>query len=219
MFRRTQLFLLTAFLAPVAAQASALDVSSGPPPPPAFFDFFRLGVEHIVTGYDHLFFLLGLLLVCVRWQSLLIIITCFTVGHSLTLALATLDVVRLPTRLTEPLIATTILFVGLENIWRRGAEPKGRWAVTALFGLVHGFGFASVLRDLGVGSNGMGIAMPLFGFNLGVELGQIAFAAVVLPLLWWLRKEPAFARRVVPVLSSFVALAGLYWLIERTLLV
>jgi hypothetical protein len=105
----------------------------------------------------------------------------------------------------------------VENVWRRGEEPRGRWALTFGFGLIHGFGFASVLRDLGVGGGAQGIAMPLFTFNLGVELGQIAIAAVVLPLVWQLRKHEGFRRRGVPALSALVALAGLYWLLERTL--
>lgn len=188
-------------------------------PAASFPDFVQLGLRHIFTGYDHLFFLFGLLLVCSRWRQLMVIVTCFTVGHSLTLALATLNVVNLPPRLTEPLIALTILFVGAENIWRRGTEPRGRWALTLLFGLVHGFGFANVLRELGVGADGRGIAGPLLGFNLGVELGQLVFAAVVLPVFWWARAKPVFTRRWVPGLSGIIALAGLYWLIERTLLV
>ena len=184
---------------------------------PSFGAFVRLGIEHIFTGYDHLFFLLGLLLVCTRWPSLLAIITCFTIGHSLTLALATLGYVNLPARLTEPTIAATIFFVGAQNCWRRGEEPEGRWLLTLVFGLAHGFGFANVLRELGVGAHGHSIALPLLGFNLGVEIGQLALAAVALPLLWWLHKKPVFNRRWVPALSAVVALAGLYWFVERTL--
>lgn len=180
--------------------------------------FVKLGVEHIWTGYDHLLFLFGLLVVCTRFKSIVGIISCFTLAHSITLALATLDVVNLPSRYTEPLIAASIVFVGVENLWRRGAQPPGRWALTFLFGLIHGFGFASVLRELGVGQNGGGILMPLLTFNLGVELGQIAIAAIVLPLIWQLRKNETFVRRGVPVLSAAVALAGLYWLLERTVL-
>jgi hydrogenase/urease accessory protein HupE len=183
----------------------------------SFSDFLKLGLVHIFTGYDHLFFLFGLLLVCRRWAEVVAIITAFTVGHTLTLALATLNIINLSPRLTEPAIALTILLVGAENCWRRGRPPKARWIVTLFFGLIHGFGFANVLRDLGIGVGGGTIALPLFGFNLGVEIGQILFAAVVLPLVWWLRDKPAFEQRWVPGLSAMVALAGLYWLIERTL--
>ena len=181
----------------------------------SFSDFVTLGLEHIFTGYDHLFFLFGLLLVCSTWRELITIISCFTVGHSLTLALATLNLVHLTPRLTEPLIALTIVIVGAENYWRRSAPPKRRWLLTLLFGLVHGFGFATVLRELGVGTNSQDLVQPLLGFNCGVEIGQLIFAALVLPLFWWLRTKPVFARRWVPALSAAVALAGLYWMIER----
>lgn len=201
--------------APIGAgQATPADAA----PSPSFWGFLKLGVEHIWTGYDHLLFLFGLLVVCRTFRSIVGIITCFTIAHSLTLALATLNVVNLPSRIVEPLIAASIVFVGVENLVRRGAEPKGRWALTFFFGLIHGFGFASVLRELGVGQAGRGLAMPLFTFNFGVELGQIAIAAVVLPIVWQLRKNETFLRRGVPALSAIVALAGLYWLLERTIL-
>lgn len=185
---------------------------------PTFWAFIKLGVEHIWTGYDHLLFLFALLVVCRSFRSIVGIVSCFTLAHSLTLALATLNVVNLPSRLVEAAIAASIVFVGVENLWRRGEEPRGRWALTFAFGLIHGFGFASVLRDLGVGSGAQGVAMPLFTFNLGVELGQIAVAAVVLPVVWQLRKRESFLRRGVPALSALVALAGLYWLLQRTIL-
>jgi hydrogenase/urease accessory protein HupE len=180
------------------------------------WEFIKLGVEHIWLGYDHLLFLFALLLVCRSFRSIVTIITCFTVAHSLTLALATLDLVSLPSRLVEAAIAASIVFVGAENLIRRGDEPRGRWALTFAFGLIHGFGFASVLRDLGVGGRGQGIGLPLFTFNLGVEVGQIVIASIVLPIVWQLRKRTWFVRRGVPVLSALVALAGLYWLLERT---
>jgi len=185
--------------------------------PPNFWEFLKLGIAHIWTGYDHLLFLFGLLVVCRSFRSIVGIISCFTVAHSITLALATLNIVNLPSRVVEPMIAASICFVGVENLVRRGAEPKGRWALTFGFGLIHGFGFASVLRELGVGSNGHGLALPLFTFNLGVEIGQITIAAIVLPIGWQLRKNPTFIRRGVPILSTIVAAAGLYWFLERTL--
>lgn len=186
--------------------------------PPTFWGFIWLGVEHIWLGYDHLLFLFALLLVCRSFRSIVGIVSCFTLAHSLTLALATFELLRLPSRLVEAAIAASIVYVGVENLLRRGAEPRGRWALTFAFGLVHGFGFASVLRDLGVGRSGQGIAMPLFSFNLGVELGQVVVAAVVLPLLWQMRKNDVFVRRGVPVLSAIIALAGAYWLLQRTVL-
>jgi hydrogenase/urease accessory protein HupE len=195
-----------------AAGASAPEVRT-----PSFWGFLRLGIAHIWTGYDHLLFLFGLLVVCRSFRSIVAIISCFTVAHSITLALATLNIVNIPSRIVEPMIAASIFYVGIENLVRRGAEPKGRWALTFAFGLIHGFGFASVLRELGVGSNGHGLAMPLFTFNLGVEIGQVTIAAIVLPIVWQLRKNPAFLRRGVPILSGLVAAAGLYWFLERTI--
>ena len=190
--------------------------TTAPGAPPTFFGFVKLGIGHIWTGYDHLLFLFALLVVCGSFRSIVAIVSCFTVAHSLTLALATLNVVNLPSRITEPAIAASVVFVGVENLLRRGVEPRGRWALTFAFGLIHGFGFASVLRDLGVGGRGQGIAMPLFTFNLGVEIGQVAVAAVVLPVVWRLRKNETFARRGPIVFSAMVAAAGLYWLLERT---
>jgi hydrogenase/urease accessory protein HupE len=203
---------------PVLDIPSAADAPvSGEEARPTFWGFLRLGIAHIWTGYDHLLFLFGLLVVCRSFRSIVGIISCFTVAHSITLALATLNIVNLPSRIVEPMIAASIFYVGIENLLRKGAEPKGRWALTFAFGLIHGFGFASVLRELGVGSNGHGLAMPLFTFNLGVEIGQVSIAAIVLPIVWQLRKNPVFVRRGVPVLSGFVAAAGLYWFLERTL--
>lgn len=196
--------------------------ASPPVPPPSdwkiAWGFFQQGVLHLWTGYDHILFLLALLVVCARFRDCVGIITSFTVAHSLTLALSALDVFSLPSRIVEPVIAASIVYVGVENLLRRGAEPRGRWALTFAFGLVHGFGFAGVLRELGLGAGGQGIALPLLTFNLGVEAGQIAIAAVVLPLLWRLRKNERFVARGVPAISALVALAGLWWLISRTLL-
>lgn len=209
---RTDDASLTLDLAPPSGDSTA------PAPPPAFWAFLALGVEHIWTGYDHLLFLFGLLVVCRSFRSIAAIISCFTLAHSITLALATVGAVVLPGRFVEPAIAASIAFVGIENLVRRGAEPQARWALTFGFGLIHGFGFASALGDLGVGRDGHGIAVPLLTFNLGVELGQIAVAAAVLPLVWQLRKSDRFLRRGVPALSLLVALAGAYWLLARTLL-
>jgi hydrogenase/urease accessory protein HupE len=202
-------------LADAPATTASPDATPVERQPPTFWGFLRLGIAHIWTGYDHLLFLFGLLVVCRSFRSIVGIISCFTVAHSITLALATLNIVNLPSRVVEPMIAVSIFYVGVENLLRKGAEPRGRWALTFAFGLIHGFGFASVLRELGIGSNGHGIAMPLFTFNLGVELGQVSIAAIVLPIVWQLRKNPTFVRRGVPILSGIVALAGLYWFLER----
>jgi hydrogenase/urease accessory protein HupE len=180
----------------------------------SFFAFLKLGIEHILTGYDHLLFLFGLMVVCRDLRSIFTVVTCFTIAHSITLALATLDIVRLPGRIVEPMIAASIAYVGIENLIR-GEAPRWRGLITFSFGLVHGLGFADALREFGIGAGGFGIVLPLVGFNVGVEVGQLSVAGVVLPILWQLRKNPPFVRQWVPVCSVFVALAGSYWMVER----
>ena len=204
-------------LTPEAASCE-FDLSSPPSADPPRFSSFRgflwLGVEHIGTGYDHLLFLLALLLVCRDFKSAVQIITSFTLAHSMTLAAATFNVVQMSSDLVEPLIAASIVYVGLENLVRPGG-PKGRWKLTFVFGLVHGFGFAGVLRDLGIGAGKTGVGVPLVSFNLGVELGQLAVASVLLPLIWRLCRRPAFVKRGVPLGSALVAVAGGYWFVQR----
>jgi hydrogenase/urease accessory protein HupE len=184
----------------------------------AFYSFARflvLGVEHILTGYDHLVFLIGLLIAGASLTEAAKIITSFTLAHSLTLALSTLDVVNLSPAIVEPLIAASIVYVGIENILRR--DVKRRWLLTFAFGLAHGFGFASALKELEIARNASRAAVPLLSFNIGVELGQIAIAAAMLPLIWKLKERPVFIKRYAPACSLLIALAGVYWLVERTL--
>ena len=181
-----------------------------------FKDFLLLGIEHILTGYDHLLFLFALLMVTRNFWSAVGIITFFTIAHSITLGLAGLNVVNLPSSVVEPLIAATIVYVRLENLISKA--PKGRRFLTFSFGLIHGFGFASVLQEMGISSIETGILVPLFSFNLGVEVGQIVVTSLVLPLIWWLHKKPVIEKYFVPICSILVSFAGLFWLIERTLL-
>ena len=183
----------------------------------SFIDFLLLGIRHILTGYDHLLFLFGLLVMCRRGRTAALLITCFTAAHSLTLALSTFGVVHLQSRFVEAAIAASILYVGVENLVRRERQIRGRALVTFAFGLVHGLGFASVLREMGVANSGLAAVIPLVAFNSGVELGQLSVAALILPLIWLLRKRDLFVRIGVPVCSMAVALAGGYWLFERTL--
>ena len=173
--------------------------------------FFRLGVEHILTGYDHLLFLVALLLRGGRLVSVLKIITAFTVAHSITLALAVLGLVTIPDRIVEPVIAASIVWVALENLLLRTA-PSQRWLVSFLFGLVHGFGFASAIDTLALPR--ARLALALLGFNLGVEAGQALVVALLLPLLLWMRRsmwEPWMVR----VASLAVVLVGTAWLVQR----
>ena len=178
--------------------------------------FVVLGMEHILTGYDHLAFLLALLLAGDSLRRNVKIITSFTVAHSLTLALATLGLVNISPAVVEPVIAASVVFVGVENLF--GRRLAARWLVTFSFGLVHGLGFASALQELGIGGLGVRAVLPLISFNVGVELAQIAIAALVLPLVWKLKERPAFTLRHVPALSLLITLAGVYWFLARTLL-
>ena len=180
----------------------------------SFTNFLTLGVKHILTGYDHLLFLLGLLVVARGFFSSLSIITSFTIAHSITLAAATFNLAHIPSRIVEPLIAASIVYVGIENLLRSDV-PKARQLVTFGFGLIHGFGFASVLREMGIGAGTDGIALPLLSFNVGVELGQIMVAAVALPIIWKLRAKPVFIARWAPVCSAAVVLIGSFWFAER----
>jgi hydrogenase/urease accessory protein HupE len=180
----------------------------------SFADFLALGVKHILTGYDHLLFLVGLLVVARGFASSLKIITGFTIAHSFTLALATFGLVQIPSRIVEPLIAASIIYVGVDNLFR-GDNPKARQLLTSGFGFIHGFGFASALREMGIGSRMGGIVLPLFSFNVGVELGQIMVAAAALPVIWRLRESPMFIARWVPACSAMVVLLGSFWFVER----
>jgi hydrogenase/urease accessory protein HupE len=177
--------------------------------------FILLGIEHIVTGYDHLVFLFGLLVVGGSFRAVVKIVTAFTVAHSITLALATFNVLNIPSRIIEPLIAASIVYVGIENIFRKDLDR--RWLLAFAFGLVHGCGFASVLREMGIGGSAGGVATPLFGFNAGVEVGQLAIASLVLPIIWQMKKRPNYQPVYVPVLSVIIALAGGVWLVQRLL--
>ena len=177
--------------------------------------FFRLGVEHILTGYDHLLFLLALLLRGGRLLSLLKIITAFTIAHSVTLGLAVLGVVTIPGRIVEPAIAASIVLVALENLLRRDA-PSQRWVVSFFFGLVHGFGFASAIEPLALPP--ARLALALLGFNLGVEAGQAFVVILLLPVLLWMRGK-SWEPRAVRAASLGVAAFGFAWLVERLFLV
>lgn len=176
--------------------------------------FFLLGVEHILSGYDHLLFLLGLLLRGGGWFSLAKIITAFTLAHSVTLALAVLNVVVLPDRLVEAVIALSIAFVAAENLFLSPVVSR-RWLVSFCFGLVHGFGFSSALRELGLPSHGL--LLSLFGFNAGVEAGQALVVAVVLPLLVVLRRA-RWEKRMVWSSSLAILLVGLVLFVQRVFL-
>jgi HupE / UreJ protein len=174
-----------------------------------FRRFVWLGVEHIFTGYDHLAFLLGLLVATATLGSLVKIITSFTIAHSITLALATFNVVMLPTRLTESLIALSIGYVAAENLLDFRAMK--RYYITFIFGLVHGFGFSSVLREMDLPRQSL--ALSLFSFNAGVEIGQVTFVLLIFPLVQDLVSSGW--RRLKPAVSTGIACLAAYWFVQR----
>ena len=167
--------------------------------------FLKMGIEHILGGYDHLVFLFGLILLGGRWRSLLGTVTAFTVAHSITLAVAALDVWTPGSAFVEPAIGLTIAYVGIENLFLR--QPAGRWKIAFVLGLVHGFGFAGALAEAGIARQHVVPALLLF--NVGVEVGQVLVLAVALPLVLRARRSEWVVHRGVPALSVGVALTGL----------
>lgn len=207
--------LLLAGPAWAAGDVPPATVPGATAPAATFAAFVELGIEHILFGFDHLCFLAGLLIVARSVRGLVIIVTSFTVAHSVTLALAAFNLVVVAPRPVEVLIAASIVWVGVENLLRRG-EPTGRWMQALVFGLVHGFGFAGVLKEVIARDPALPMVRSLLGFNVGVESGQLALIALVAPLLGWLRRKPRFERWGERSVSLLVAVAGVYWLLERT---
>jgi HupE / UreJ protein len=176
--------------------------------------YFGIGAEHILLGFDHVLFIVALILPGGSLLSLVGMVTAFTVAHSITLALSVLGIVSLPSQIVEPVIALSIAYVAFENLALQSA-PSRRWAVSFLFGLVHGFGFAGALSEVGLPTSGLIAA--LVGFNLGVEAGQMLIVAVLLPLLLWLQRftwEP----RLAQLSSMAIMVVGLALLAERALM-
>jgi hypothetical protein len=235
---------------PVAATASAAAADAPAPvaqpeadtaaaedaPPWSFPGFVREGVHHILIGYDHILFLLSLLLPAVwtrsavtdprtgvtrtRWlparnlrlalTNVLKVVTAFTVAHSITLALSVLDIVNPPSRWVESIIAASVVLAALNNIWPVISEA--RWKLTFVFGLVHGFGFASALKDAGLAKGAL--VGPLVGFNVGVEIGQLCIVALVLPVAWSLRGTRTYRGAFAGGSLAIAGVAGL-WLVQR----
>ena len=186
--------------------------------------FIQLGTRHILEGADHILFVIGLLLVPASWARLAGLVTSFTAAHSITLSLSAFDVLALPPSVTEPLIALTVVAIGVENIvhtrWRLGdtaqlaqlrAAGSYRWLATFGLGLIHGVGLSYVLTEMGFADDRLG---ALVYFNAGVELGQLVIIAVCLPIVMWLFRR-AYGLRVATVMSGAVALFGSYWFVER----
>src|SRR5262245_16848604 len=177
------------------------------------WSFLKLGNHHILSGYDHLLFLAGLFLAACTVKELVVLLSAFTLAHSISLVLVVVGGLRLPGSIVEPLIAASIAWVGVENLVRE--RQGGRWLVVFGFGLIHGFGFADALMDLGFGSTAFDVAVALFSFNAGVESGQLVAAAAVLPIVWSIRSKPVWQARLMPLCSLLIAIAGMYWFVGR----
>lgn len=196
-------------------------------PASQFLSYGREGVWHIWIGFDHILFLVSLLLPAVlvwrrpRWEpaksfrsafwEVAKVVTAFTVAHSITLSLATLGWVSLPSRWVESAIAASVVLAALNNL--RPLVEGRRWLVAFCFGLIHGFGFASVLQDLGLPPDAL--LLSLVGFNLGVEVGQLAIVAVLLPIAFVLRRQWVYKRLILVGGSLLIALLAAAWFIER----
>jgi hypothetical protein len=178
-----------------------------------FVAFVGQGSIHIFGGLDHVLFVFCLVVAVRSWKRLAMVLTSFTIAHSITLILGALDLVFVSPRLVEPLIAASIIYVAIENMVRK--EPKARVGVTFGFGLIHGLGFSSVLQELGLPTTDL--VPALLGFNVGVELGQLMLVAPVFPLMLWLRKGDRSYKRVRIGFSVAVTIIALWWFIERLL--
>jgi hypothetical protein len=173
--------------------------------------FIGQGILHIFTGYDHVLFIVTLMLVMVSWRRLAVIVTSFTVAHSLTLAAGALGWIVIPSRVIEPLIALTVLVVAADAVVRpQGSAPP--W-ITFAFGLIHGFGLSTALRTIGLG--GGPLARALFGFNVGVEIGQLLLVLPLFPLVLRLRRNPLTYAGVRRVVCGSVAAVALIWFVLR----
>ena len=192
--------------------------------PQVFFDYWKDGIAHIAAGYDHLAFLLALVLAARRWRSVLLVVTAFTLAHTLTLGLAAFDLVRIRSDLVEMAIALSIAYVGALNLLSK--EPGSRWIEAFLFGLVHGLGFAGAIKDA-ISFEPLRIT-ALLGFNLGVECGQLAIVLPLALVFAWLPGSrsageleraflaPRWLRRAA---SLLIVVAGLYWFAQRARLI
>jgi len=178
-----------------------------------FFSFTRQGFVHVLPlGLDHILFVLGLFFLSRKWKPIIYQVSVFTIAHTITLGLATLDLVAAPSHVVEPIIAASIAVVAIENIFFPGYRHV-RLLVVFFFGLIHGLGFAGALSAFDLDPTSLVIG--LLGFNVGVEFGQLAVIALVFGATFWLTEDKAYRKWVVVPGSSLIALMGIYWTIER----
>jgi hydrogenase/urease accessory protein HupE len=208
--------------------ASRTETTLTAAPPPSLLQvigrYTEAGIEHIFLGYDHIAFLAAVVLWARRMWPVVKVVTAFTIAHSITLSLAALDLVRIPSSIIEPAIAASIVYVAAENFLSRDIDK--RWRITFAFGLIHGFGFASALQEFGLPRSAL--VPALASFNLGVEIGQIAIVSLVVPALLGMdrlfaNRRGAAAQPIRPALAVYgisAAIVGLgsYWFVARTVL-
>ena len=194
---------------------------AAPLPPPTRaeigWQYFVLGFTHILpNGFDHFLFVVGIFLLTTKWRSIVAQVSTFTIAHSITLALTMYGIVSLPAKVVEPMIALSIAYVAIENLVVSELKPW-RLALVFSFGLLHGMGFAGVLRDLGLPRPAFLTA--LITFNVGVEAGQLSVIAIAFALCaYWQRRDRVAYRRFVVVPASFaIAIVGLFWTVQRAL--
>lgn len=176
-----------------------------------FLMYVNLGLEHILTGYDHLLFLLALLIAAERFTVILKIITAFTIAHSITLCLAALGLVPVYPKWIETGIALTICYVAIENFFVKSF--RWRWVLTFIFGLIHGLGFASAISEIGFHQSYL--VTSLVSFNVGIELGQLGVVAILLPLFTQLRRRGTVYTWFFRGTSACIFIVGLYWVVQR----
>ncbi len=199
-------------LTPELPRAEVLTEGAGQ----VFLRYIVAGFEHIIPlGVDHILFVLGLFFFATQLRPLLFQVTAFTLAHTTTLALAATGVVSIPASIVEPLIAATIVYVGVENTLGWG-NMRGRTVLVFCFGLLHGLGFASVLGDYGIAAGRF--VSALIGFNIGVEFGQLAVIAIAFACVGWFMSKPWYRKVIAIPASLFIAAVGAYWVVERTLL-
>jgi hydrogenase/urease accessory protein HupE len=176
----------------------------------SWYSFFNLGMLHILTGYDHLLFLFALLLRKQTFKQYIAIITSFTIAHSITISLAVLGIVELPSKFIEATIAFSICYVAAENLFRK--EIRYRWGLTFIFGLIHGLGFANILKEMNIPSSQL--VSSLLSFNIGIEVVQLLLVILFLPLLLFIQKL-TYYKRIVQIGSVIIILLGGFWFLER----
>jgi hypothetical protein len=206
---------LTASTPSAPTRGSVSSVGSSADAWSTFMNFLRQGFIHVLPeGLDHIMFVLGVFLLSREWRPLLLQVTTFTLAHTLTLALATIGWVHVPSSIVEPIIALSIAAVALENIFYP-RYTTWRLLIIFVFGLVHGLGFASVLADLNLPKSSL--AVGLIGFNVGVEVAQLTVIALAFLATFWLHDAVRYRRWIVVPGSALIAAIGLWWAIQRTL--